>query len=108
MLYLIHERKGYTISKPFRGEAISKRLGFSSEGLAMTRLSISLSISIASVALLPPSAQACSVPVFKYALTYWHVDLYEVIAFHRGLLSLEEQAVVDRIQKAFWNADLLR
>lgn len=74
----------------------------------MTRLPIILLISIASLILLPPPAQARSVPVFKYALAYWQADLYEVIVFHRGPPSVEEQAVVDRIQKAFWNADLLR
>lgn len=106
MLYLIHGRKGRQSASRLEAKRSRHGLGFSSEGSAMTRLPIILLISIASLILLPPPAQACSVPVFKYALAYWQADLYEVIVFHRGPLSLEGQAAVNRIQKASWNADL--
>jgi len=33
------------------------------------------------------SAQACSVPVFRYALEQWRPDSFEVIVFHKGPLS---------------------
>lgn len=33
------------------------------------------------------SAQACSVPVFRYALEQWRPDSFEVIVFHQGPLS---------------------
>ena len=55
---------------------------------------------------LPSPAMACAVPVFKYALAYWSADPYEVIVFHRGTLSSEEQAIADRLQKVSWDSDL--
>ncbi len=51
------------------------------------------------------SVQACAVPVFKYALTYWAADLYGVIVFHRGPLSTEQKSVVDRLQRASLGID---
>ncbi len=60
----------------------------------------------ASLLLLYSHVQACSVPVFRYALTYWFADPYEVIVFHRGVLSPEEQAIVDRLQQAAQYGDL--
>ena len=33
-------------------------------------------------------AEACSVPVFRYALERWQADPYEVFVFHRGPLTL--------------------
>jgi hypothetical protein len=57
-------------------------------------------------AILPPSSiQACAVPVFKYALTYWAPDPYWVIVFHRGPLSTEQKSVVDRLQRASLGID---
>ncbi|PIW14960.1 MAG: hypothetical protein COW34_07135, partial [Armatimonadetes bacterium CG17_big_fil_post_rev_8_21_14_2_50_66_6] len=35
---------------------------------------------------------ACSVPVFQYALERWPADPYEVVVFHRGPLSEQDQA----------------
>ena len=37
---------------------------------------------------------ACSVPVFRYALERWPADPYEVLVFHRGPLSPEQQEIV--------------
>ena len=57
-------------------------------------------------AVLPPSSiQACAVPVFKYALTYWAPDPYGVIVFHRGPLSTEQKLLVDRLQRASLGID---
>lgn len=42
-------------------------------------------------------ASACSVPVFRYALEHWHPDPYVAIVFHRGELSPEQRALVDRL-----------
>lgn len=42
----------------------------------------------------------CSIPVFQYALERWPADVYEVIVFHQGPLFLEDQAMVDKLQKA--------
>ncbi len=57
------------------------------------------------VILLPSSIQACAVPVFKYALTYWAPDPYGVIVFHRGPLSTGQKSVVDRLQRASLGID---
>ena len=38
---------------------------------------------------------ACSVPVFRYALERWTSDNYQIIIFHDGKLTDEQQAVVD-------------
>ena len=45
---------------------------------------------------------ACSVPVFRYALERWPADVFEVVVFHRGKLSPEHQAVVKVLEEASW------
>ena len=47
-----------------------------------------------------PNARACSVPVFRYALEQWRSDPYQVLFFHRGPLSAEHQALLDRLSPA--------
>ncbi len=42
-------------------------------------------------------AWACSVPVFRYALEHWKSDPYQLVFFHRGELSAEEQALLSRL-----------
>jgi len=44
-------------------------------------------------------AQACSVPVFRYALERWQADPYEVFVFHRGPLTSEQKAQADRLTR---------
>ena len=39
-------------------------------------------------------AQACNVPVFRYALEHWRADPYRVTIFHQGPLSDAERALV--------------
>jgi len=58
------------------------------------------------ILLFSPSVWACSVPVFQYALAYWTADLYEVMVFHRGALPSAEQAVMDKLKGASWNAEI--
>jgi len=62
-------------------------------------------IGILFVVLPSSSIQACAVPVFKYALTYWAPDPYGVIVFHRGPLSTEQKLLVDRLQRASLGID---
>lgn len=40
------------------------------------------------------TSQACSVPVFRYALENWQADPYVVTVFHRGPLTGEEQELL--------------
>ena len=44
-------------------------------------------------------AEACSVPVFRYALERWQADPYEVFVFHRGPLTAPQQGQVDRLTR---------
>jgi hypothetical protein len=44
-------------------------------------------------ALLPGSAGACSVPVFRYALERWPADCYEAVLIHRGDIAENDPAV---------------
>jgi hypothetical protein len=44
--------------------------------------------------LLPLPLEACSVPVFRYALEHWPADSYQAIVLHRGPLTPEQQALV--------------
>jgi len=48
----------------------------------------------------------CDVPVFRYALERWPVEIYEVTVYHRGLLSHEQSKDVEalkRYSQAFLN-----
>lgn len=44
------------------------------------------------------SAQACSVPVFRYALEQWRPDSFEVIVFHKGPLSDVEKDLAAKVE----------
>ena len=43
-------------------------------------------------------AQACNVPVFRYALERWQPDAYRFVLFHRGALDPASQAIVADLQ----------
>jgi len=43
---------------------------------------------------------ACSVPVFRYALEHWRSDPYQVVYFHRGELTPEQDALLKRLARA--------
>lgn len=44
------------------------------------------------------TSQACSVPVFRYALEQWRPDNFEVIIFHQGPLSDVEKALAAKVE----------
>ncbi|MHC4505598.1 MAG: hypothetical protein ACYTFI_20010, partial [Planctomycetota bacterium] len=44
------------------------------------------------------TAEACSIPVFRYALERWPSDLYEAIVLHREPLTAEHKAVVKTLE----------
>jgi hypothetical protein len=50
------------------------------------------------IALQAAAVSACSVPVFRYALEQWQADNLQIVVFHRGELSAEQQALVARIE----------
>jgi hypothetical protein len=45
--------------------------------------------------LAPTAAQACSVPVFRYALERWPPDYYRVVVFHKGELTEDQKKITD-------------
>lgn len=57
-----------------------------------------LTVAFAAALLLARSADACSVPVFRYALERWSADLFEVDVFYRGKLTPEQRAAVSQLE----------
>ena len=55
-------------------------------------------LTFAAVLLLVHSTDACSVPVFRYALERWPADLFEVDVFYRGTLTADRRAIVSRLE----------
>ena len=53
---------------------------------------------VAAVGLQVATASACSVPVFRYALEQWQADNLQIVVFHRGELSADQQALVARVE----------
>ncbi len=47
---------------------------------------------------LASQAQACKVPVFRYALEHWQPDPYRVVILHRGSLPAQADALVARLE----------
>lgn len=71
----------------------------SRDGLPMTSRRALFALLL--IGLLPSvPTQACSIPVFRYALERWRPDAYEAVLFHRGPLSAEAQALVAELRQA--------
>lgn len=49
--------------------------------------------------LVPSSAFACSVPVFRYALERWPADYYEAVLIHRGQLTEDDKQLLDELRQ---------
>ena len=49
--------------------------------------------------LVPSSAFACSVPVFRYALERWPADYYEAALIHRGQLTEDEKQLLNELRQ---------
>jgi len=49
--------------------------------------------------LLPVSAFACSVPVFRYAMERWPADYYEAVLIHRGQLTEDEKQLLNELRQ---------
>jgi len=45
-------------------------------------------------------ASACSVPVFRYALDRWPADDFELAVVHRGPLTPDQSALIDRLRQS--------
>ncbi len=53
---------------------------------------------ILAFALISSAAYACNIPVFRYALERWQPDVCELIVFHDGPLTAEQQAWIRTFQ----------
>lgn len=62
-------------------------------GIDMKRCWIAV-ITMALFILLPSSAYACSIPVFRYAMERWMADYYEGVLIHKGPLADDDPASV--------------
>src|SRR5438046_2762504 len=45
------------------------------------------------------AAQACNVPVFRFALERWRADRYRVTLFHRGALAGTDQVLIAPLEQ---------
>lgn len=55
---------------------------------------------LAAVLAAPLRGEACSVPVFRYALERWPADLFYLIVYHRGELSEADKKTVKWLEEA--------
>ena len=60
----------------------------------MLRRSILLALLASSLA---STADACTTPVFRFALENWPASPFQVLVFHRGSMSVEQNALVRRL-----------
>ncbi len=49
--------------------------------------------------LVPVSAFACSIPVFRYAMERWPADYYEAVLIHRGQLTEDQKQLLNELRQ---------
>lgn len=52
-----------------------------------------IALSVVAFGIIGSIAQSCSIPVFRYALERWRPDPFEVLIFHRGALTIDQQGL---------------
>jgi hypothetical protein len=65
---------------------------------AAARRGIRIVVTCGAVLLAACLAEACSVPVFRYALDHWTPDVYRIRIVHQGPLPTEQAEVVQRLR----------
>ena len=60
----------------------------------MTKFALALIVILGSIAL----AEACNVPVFRFALERWRPDPYVMTVFHRGALAASDRSLLDALE----------
>lgn len=60
----------------------------------MTKFALALIVILGSIAL----AEACNVPVFRFALERWRPDPYSMTVFHRGALAATDRSLLDALE----------
>ena len=53
-----------------------------------------------------PSARACSIPVFRYALEKWAPSKYELIIFHQGKPGPDHQKQIQSLRDGAASANV--
>lgn len=71
---------------------------------AMYRVCFGLLIALMLCAAVP--AQACSIPVFRYALERWTPSLYDIVIFRRGDFSREQLTMLESVGRRQANAEI--
>jgi hypothetical protein len=72
------------------------------EARAMTAIRYPFAFLLALTAVLAPAcapAQACNIPVFRYAIDHWPSDPYRLTVFHRGPLAAEHRDALQALEK---------
>ncbi len=64
--------------------------------LSTTLLATVLAASI----LAPTRTEACSIPVFRYALQFWQPDSFDALIFHQGELETADEQTVQKLTEA--------
>jgi hypothetical protein len=67
---------------------------------AVARIGRGMASIVGLAALAGAVAQACNVPVFRYALERWQPDPYRAVLFHRGPLTDQQQALLGQLEPA--------
>ena len=63
---------------------------------------------VGGLALLPmPPLRACDTPVYRYALENWPADSYRATVLHRGVLSADQQRLVDHLKERATSANVV-
>jgi len=89
------------------GPAAGKDRMLGSRPMTLTRRwTASIAAAAAIVACAGADVQACSVPVFRYALERWAPDPYLVVVFHRGPLGQQDRAAAGALTEAASDANL--
>ena len=65
-----------------------------------------LAVVLCCVPLVPSRADACNIPVFRYALERWEPHVYEVVVFHRQELSAGQREAMDWLSKCAAGRDV--
>ena len=63
-----------------------------------SRWAISGSLALLGLVVIVALAEACNVPVFRYALERWRADPYRVTVFHEGPLTAADKEALTALQ----------
>ena len=68
--------------------------------------SLALLVAVAAAAW-TPNASACAIPVYRYAIENWVPEGYQILNFHRGAGSADDQALSNSLLESHANASII-